>query len=53
MTVSQASPRRLSFPICKMGKVGLATHNLGFSPWLTDVEAGIPEEMLKVHEVVG
>lgn len=40
------------FPHLKMGKVGLVTHNLGLSPWLADVEVGIPAEILKVHEVV-
>ena len=48
MTLSQASPRGFSFPICKMGMVGLAAHSLGFSPCLTDVEDGT----LKFREVV-
>lgn len=48
MTLSQGSPRGLSFPICKMGTMGLATHSLGFLPCLTDVEDGT----LKFREVV-
>lgn len=52
MTLSQGSPRGLSFPICKMGKLGLVTHNLGLSPWLTVGESGTPGESLEVQEVV-
>lgn len=32
VTLSQSSPKGLSWPICKMGKSDLVTHNLGFSP---------------------
>lgn len=51
VTLSQSSPKGLSWPICKMGKSDLVTHNLGFSPWLM---GGKLEswEILKVHEVV-
>lgn len=35
-----------------MGKLGLVTHDLGFSHRLTGGEVGIPGEILKVHEVV-
>lgn len=34
VTLSQSSPKGLSWPICKMGKSDLVTHNPGFSPWL-------------------
>lgn len=52
MTLSWGSPKGLSFSICKMGKLGLVPHILGFSPWLTGGEVGIPGEILKAHEVV-
>lgn len=52
MTLSWGSPKGLSFSICKMGKLGLVLHSLGFSPWLTSEEVRIPGEILKVQEVV-
>lgn len=49
--MSPGSPKGLSFSICKMGKLELVTHSLGFF-WLTGGEVGIHGEILKVHKVV-
>lgn len=49
--MSQGAPKGLSFSICKMGKLELVTHSLGFF-WPTGGEVGIHGEILKVHKVV-